>query len=454
MRVRAELRGMNASARIHEQGRTLEAGRVERTEESGDSVRYTDICLLAPGEWTDAASRTTIFYAPDAIKRSARNWVDNQVNLYHQPGDPIANVGHIDTDSVYADDAGALYGDVILHGRTSASEDAIGLMDLALETDGEQGIGGPSVEIPEDKTEWDDTRGMERMTEMAFSGAALVMHPASRKVSFDKQFEERAVAMAEGGEERDVRLMTREETTKPTGSETGGMGDPNDPDDPLKALASAQNRIRELQKELQNPTDDLLAAIDAYLADESASEEDPLDAFLSWAEENGFEEEAGLAQSADVGTVGELNSWAEAATTSEEEADPEEAENPEGEMEEPEGTGVGGEQPGPGSAAEDGAALPDETARAVASALDDVASTIEAVQEAVEEEIDGATVEMEEYRDEMQAELADVKSRISKLEGDSSPRSMADGTGDVTEDEEMLDVAASTPTTDGRYISR
>lgn len=454
----AEVLNADGQSRLHEPARTLEGGRVERVDEENDAVRYTDICLLAPGEWTDAASRTTIYYAPDAIKRSARNWIDTQVNLYHKPGDPIANVGHIDTDSVYTDDSGALYADMVLHGRTQNSKDAIGLMDLALESEGERGLGGPSVEIPEDKTEWDDTRGMERMTEMTFSGAALVMHPASRKVSFDEQFENRAVALAQLQESRDIRIMRREETTKRAAGEADAMG--SSTDDPLKELADARNRLRKLARELQNPTDELLAAINTYNASDEGSPEDSIEDFVQWAETADVPDEAiDLAREADVESVDELEQWATSTTTSEEEE-----ENPDGEDmgddgEEMQGPGeesVGGDQPGPGGDAGGGdGMLPDETARAIASALDDVASTISDVQSAVEDEIDGAQMEMQDAREELTAELAEVKDRIAALEDSGEPKTMTDAPiGDDPEAEKKLDAAADTPVSDGNYITR
>jgi hypothetical protein len=196
---------------------------IKRVEEDG-KVRYTNVMLLGPGEWTDAASRTTILYAPDAIRESAQNWIDPRtgndvekapLNHFHEHDVPSENVGHVDVGTVHADDRGHLYGDIVFHMRTQRSEEMESMMRLAMEENGQEGLGGVSVEIPMDETRWDDDRQMERMTEMWFSGAAVVMNPASATVNFAKQ-SERAVALSGEAGPRSVYL--RDTTPKPDGT--------------------------------------------------------------------------------------------------------------------------------------------------------------------------------------------------------------------------------------------
>jgi len=200
----------NAAFRLAAEDNIQNPDDIERVEEDGGAVRYTDIMLLAPGTWTDAASQQTIWYAPDAIKQSAANWSDDVVNLLHDQND-VSEVGRVDADSVYADDDGRMYGDLVLSGESGASQYAVELMDAALSDDEDSILGGPSVEITDDTTEWDDTRGLEKMVEMTFSGVGLVTEPASKPAAFDSQTRERAVALADADIDKDdIQLMTRE----------------------------------------------------------------------------------------------------------------------------------------------------------------------------------------------------------------------------------------------------
>lgn len=187
-------------------------GPVNRVENEDESVTYQNILFLGPGEWTDAASGEQLFYSPEAIQKLASNpeerVVDTSVNVNHEHQDQLKQVGSFDRDSLEVDDVGNLYGDVTLHGRTTASEDAIELMDLALETDGEEGAGGVSVEIPmeNEETEFDRERGMEKMVAFDLAGLAIVTRAASEPAAFEQQFADRAVAMADG-EAPTIRVM-------------------------------------------------------------------------------------------------------------------------------------------------------------------------------------------------------------------------------------------------------
>jgi hypothetical protein len=189
-------------------------GPVERVEQEGDAVSYGNLLVIGPGEWTDSAQEETIYYSPEAIHGLAddaeERVVDTSVNVNHEHTDQLKQVGSFDPDSLETDEQGNLYGDVTLHGRTQASEDAIGLMDLALESDGEQGAGGLSVEIPleGERTEWDRDRGMEKMVAFNLGGLSIVTESASEPAAFDQQFQKRAVAMA-AADDASVRVMHR-----------------------------------------------------------------------------------------------------------------------------------------------------------------------------------------------------------------------------------------------------
>lgn len=193
-------------------------GAVRRSENDDGSVTYENLLFLGPGEWTDAASGETIFYAPEMMEALAadpdEHVVDASVNVDHKHQDQLAQVGDFDPSSLTVDGEGNVYGDVTLHGRTTASADAIGLLDLALESEGTRGAGGLSVEIPMEGevTEWDDDRGMERMVEADLAGLAIVTDAASEPAAFDEQFADRAVAMSAAGDGEGVRVLYPGET--------------------------------------------------------------------------------------------------------------------------------------------------------------------------------------------------------------------------------------------------
>ena len=209
---------------------------IRRTEGSGDEVTYKRVMLLSPGQWADAGSQEFVDYNPEAIRRSAENFVDldairtrvpewphldnaeranrlNElgeavmadgqipVNFLHGPAmygaDSLDEIGHIPTDSVIVDDDGRMYGDITLHGDSPQSLTAIDLMDEVLEAassgDRDPPPVGPSVEIPADDVTVED--GTLRLQEAWFSATGVVFNPASRPVELGEQARERAVAM-------------------------------------------------------------------------------------------------------------------------------------------------------------------------------------------------------------------------------------------------------------------
>ena len=209
---------------------------IRRTEGSGNAVTYKRVMLLSPGQWADAGSKEFVDYNPEAIRRSAENFVDldairtrvpewphldnaeraarlNElgeavmadgeipVNFLHGPAmygaESFDEIGSIPTESVIVDDDGRLYGDITLHGESPQSLTAIDLMDEVLEAaeagDRDPPPVGPSVEIPADDVTHED--GAIRLQEAWFSATGIVFSPASRPVELGEQARERAVAM-------------------------------------------------------------------------------------------------------------------------------------------------------------------------------------------------------------------------------------------------------------------
>lgn len=241
------------SARVFALAGLENPGDIERVEEDG-RVRYTNVKLLAPGKWTDAESRTEVNYSADGIQASVDNWEDDTVNLLHDVDNDVSEVGSVDTDEVFADDRGNLYGPIVLDMDSPASEYADQALQSALESGGAKGLGGPSVEIAADRL--DDSAQPPELVEATFSGLGLVKRPASKPVDFARQTAERAVALSGA----DSALYTRQEDQMDTNIDT----------DELRARLSEQGV--ELGDDLGD--DDLRSAVGDAIELENDEEED------------------------------------------------------------------------------------------------------------------------------------------------------------------------------------
>jgi hypothetical protein len=177
-------------------------GAITRDEEEDGTVRYGNVLLLAPGVWGDAGSGKRILYSEEGIANSADNWTDDTVNLFHEREDETAEIGSVDTDSVYlGDDDGGLYGDFVLHMDNPASEFADEALQSALESGGDEGLQGPSVELRGEDYRFNADRGVHELVEGTFNGLGLVglgvsPGPGSKDAAFAEQTKERAVALA------------------------------------------------------------------------------------------------------------------------------------------------------------------------------------------------------------------------------------------------------------------
>jgi hypothetical protein len=190
-------------------------GAISRDVNDDGSVRYNNVLMLAPGVWGDAGSGKRILYSEDGIANSADNWTDTTVNLFHERNNEVTAVGDVDTDSIYlGDDDGGLYGDIVLHMDNPASEFADEALQNALETNGREGLQGPSVELRGEEYRFNDDKGVHELVEGTFNGLGLVglgvsPGPGSKDAAFSEQTRDRAVALADAGE---AAVLTKEHT--------------------------------------------------------------------------------------------------------------------------------------------------------------------------------------------------------------------------------------------------
>lgn len=415
---------------------------VRRMESDDGAVTYENIAILAAGEWTDGATEETVYYSPEALEAIAADpeghVLDNAVNVNHEHSDQLKQVGHFDPDSLAVEDD-VLYADITLHRRTQASTDTAELVDLALETKGEQGAGGPSVEIPfeGEQSEFDRDRGMERLTEFNLSGLSIVTHAASEDVAFEEQFADRAVAMS--GAAPAVRVMNAGQTALTAGRQPAGMETITELDQlvdyeeatVLDAVDEAEERyllvdgetvsidiegasIEDIRdalspKQTLQGEDEVAAAVDEYLASEG-SPEDGVDQFLQWAQANlDIDMDALEAAAADFVAQADAEDLSETPVS--EFAAFLNEQGGEGEGEEPEG---GGEEP--------------------------------------EEEMSDELSAVKEENRELRAEIDDLANRLESLE-DQPDYGTAEA-AEAGEDEAVPVDQLGGLTRDGEYISR
>ena len=178
------------------------AGPITREEQSDGTVVYKDMALIDHGVWTDSGSGEPTEYDPaelDVVE-------DNVLNIAHDADNEVSAVGHIEADSYYAED-GTGYANIVLDMDSPASEYADENLQAALESNGQVGFGGPSIEIPAgayDLEEGED--GYPKLVNGEIHGAGLVMDPASKSTSFARQTAERGVALSSGEEPNSVWL--------------------------------------------------------------------------------------------------------------------------------------------------------------------------------------------------------------------------------------------------------
>lgn len=190
-------------------------GTIERVELDDGSVRYENLKLLGVGVWGDAATQRQFLYSARTIKALADSIADNTLNLFHEQDNETTEVGRLDRESVYIGDDDGLYGDIVLSMDNSASEFADEAMQDALESGGDVGLKGPSLEIADPDHSYNRQAGALEVVDGTVTGVALVglgvsPGPGSKDAAFAEQTQERAVALAEASNATVVTPQTND----------------------------------------------------------------------------------------------------------------------------------------------------------------------------------------------------------------------------------------------------
>lgn len=145
-----------------------------------------DVPLLKEGTWTDSAVGTPLFYPSETLRAFAANWKDDRYLGRHSGGIPLYitdKVGSVKNPRFQGD---GIYGDLRLHGATTASRDAISYLKWASENDEEV---FSSVEHAGEEVYNAEAKRMEAKT-LVFYGAAMVNRGACQTCQIPRTNEE------------------------------------------------------------------------------------------------------------------------------------------------------------------------------------------------------------------------------------------------------------------------
>jgi len=291
------------------------ADQIERTEKSGGIVEYEGIKALTEGVWRDQNSGQPIHYMPHNLDVE----VGGEINLMHDQSD-VSVAGEL-TDYEHGEDGtgtNALYVDFELNTNTEAGAYADEALQAALESDGEEGFGGPSVEIPAEgqEIEPDGPRGYPYTADGTVTAMAQVGQPAAKTTSYDIQTQERAVALGsgesalflkeEGSDMSDDRTLAKDMEEAKEMMKQMGYDDPDKSledmdDEEMKEMAYEMAELAENmddgegEGEGEGPEDDMEMALD---------EDDVMDMIQEqmddlWGELDELKEQMDMAASAD-----------------------------------------------------------------------------------------------------------------------------------------------------------
>lgn len=250
------------------------AGPIERVENSDGSVTYKNLKILSRGVWTDASSKEPTEYIPKNLDIAE----DNTVNIMHDADNDVSAVGHIEADSANVEDHD-LYADVTLAMDSPASEYADENLQKTLETKGEKGFGGPSVEIPGEGLELDYSGEYPKVSDGVINGLGFVKSPAAKTTAFSQQTRERSVAMsAEDGQEAKAMYQKRtlmepddvRDRLEQAGVDTSDMSD----EDVVSMAESLHGDLMDMMDaDMEEYEDDEEEEEDADMADDENNEE-------------------------------------------------------------------------------------------------------------------------------------------------------------------------------------
>lgn len=137
----------------------------ESSSFTGDKI-YKGAVLLVPGTYRDSASRLKIYYDPKVLKKNVQNWTKNYLNINHDDS-VLSRIGTIENPRWEND---AIVADLRIIPVTTAAKDVINLIDSGL-------VNNLSIEALTEEY-YDEKIGCLRLSDITFTGAAIVTNPA------------------------------------------------------------------------------------------------------------------------------------------------------------------------------------------------------------------------------------------------------------------------------------
>jgi len=118
--------------------------------------------LLTPGSWSDSTGMSPIEYTESELRKSAKHWESNFLNIDHNWG-VLSRIGHV--QNTHWD--GAVKGDLMIYPITQSARDTIALVDAGL-------INELSVELMS-RDVWKAEEERRFATDITFIGLAVVV---------------------------------------------------------------------------------------------------------------------------------------------------------------------------------------------------------------------------------------------------------------------------------------
>lgn len=125
-----------------------------------------EVPIMAAGAWDDMRGTHTVF-SPEVLQRCATQWNDSAVWTRHSGGSPrpvTEKVGAV-LNPHYSPELAAVMGDILLHGKTDASRNAIALVQMARDAGGITDVSAETIV---------DLSPQGQVLDVVFTGLALV----------------------------------------------------------------------------------------------------------------------------------------------------------------------------------------------------------------------------------------------------------------------------------------
>lgn len=150
---------------LHRHTIPLKIGTKIIQKSSSDRI-YKNVILLTSGDWSDSITNAPVRYSNTILKKYAKNWIQNFLNLDHS-FETLKRIGWIE-NTYYKESK--LLGDIRISTSTPNGKAAVAHIDAGL-------VNGLSVEVmSEDK--WDSNERVRLADKLDFVGAAVTIIPA------------------------------------------------------------------------------------------------------------------------------------------------------------------------------------------------------------------------------------------------------------------------------------